>query len=602
MTGLFLSSFACSMLNGQTLTENGLSKAEILVDCTNQKNCPIEFGAKELQMWLEKISGAKLEIKSAPGDSVTRIYIGTPQLSAKIKEVSTRYSNDLKKIGNTDGFSIRINGNDIYIFGKTPKGALNGVFQFLNDNTDLIFVRPLEAETGLGTIYSQNKTLAVKGKELVKVPAFPSYRYFTSNTPEGHLWQTRLMNLPNITKRNIKKKDAPLYQQWGLNLIGGAHSFNNIMPIKQLTKSNPEIYPEIKNARKWNLNFDTFLCWTNPESFDIFMEYFMKEVDECVAQGINLIELPHGDTDQVCMCENCTQDIVVDGKVVSRYADVAGKNPDIPPHMANHQSTLYYLFMNKVAKAVKAKYPQVRLRGMAYWVTRIAPAIPLESNIDIFWAPYKKTLRLPMTNPRLKTDRYNYPDTFDAWKKVVNGNFQLYEYQLCTQPALAPNPVADVIAEDLKFYLDKKMNGVYFDSNGWDSDTQRFTDSGRQWLRSNTYDSSAIEHWVISRLMWDPSQDPEKLRDEFCRRAFGKAAPEMRAFYRLYHDGWDINQTFLAWNNGATHCFENYICYFGRGPEAEKLLNQALEKAENPGSKALIKRQLEVFRNAGGNQ
>ena len=38
---------------------------------------PVSFGAKELSSYLEKISGAKLQIASEPAEGLHNVYIGT---------------------------------------------------------------------------------------------------------------------------------------------------------------------------------------------------------------------------------------------------------------------------------------------------------------------------------------------------------------------------------------------------------------------------------------------------------------------------------------------------------------------------------------------
>lgn len=133
-----------------------------------------------------------------------------------------------------------------------------------------------------------------------------------------------------------------------------------------------------------------------------------------------------------------------------------------------------------------------------------------------------------------------------------------------------------MVAEDLRYYLEHGFDGVYFDSNGWDNEA-KFGDSGVQWMRSNTFDASAMEMWVTSRLMWDPSQAPEAMRDEICRRAYHAAAPEMRQFYRMYRRGWTVNRSFLAWNAGAPACIDKYIHLFDNGKKATDLFEAALK-------------------------
>jgi len=579
------------------LVENGEPQAEIVVDCTVAECCPVEFGAQELQMWLKKISGEELPIVRAATDADNvKIFIGTPKLSETIGAMAATLGDEVKKLANTDGFVIARDGKRVYIIGEIEKGALNGVYQFLHDNTDIVFVRPRESEDGFGTIYGTNATVVLKQQSVTRVPAFPRYRYFEGRDKSVHLWNTRNMCRPNVnvtvgTFRGMQN----LMKTWGANPIGGQHAINITMPIRKWSAEHPEFYPFRDGKREFNLKFDTWLCWTNPEAVETLAELYAASVEKGLAQGLSQFDLPHGDTDRVCLCEECKKDIVVDGQVVAAFADTLGKNPDVPAHMSNFNSTRYYQAINGVAKAVAEKHPEVRLRGMAYWITRIAPGVKLEPNIDIVWCPYKKSLRLPMSDVRQTTDRYNYPKTFEDWCKVSTGNFYLYEYYFCTQPACAPNPVSDVLAADLKWYKEHHgMDAVYFDSNGWDNDTT-FNDYGTTYSRSSTFDASAIEFYVAAQLLWDPNLDTEKLRDDFCTRAFREAAPEMRAFYRLYHDGWDQNEKFLAWDAGPTKCYIRYLVLPGNGKQAEQLLRTALDKTTHPGSKMLIRRQLDLY-------
>ena len=37
----------------------------------------------------------------------------------------------------------------------------------------------------------------------------------------------------------------------------------------------------------------------------------------------------------------------------------------------------------------------------------------------------------------------------------------------------------------------------------------------------------------MSRLMWEPTLDPQELREYYIRRAYGRAAPEMLGFYNI---------------------------------------------------------------------
>lgn len=149
------------------LAKGGKPVAEIVIDA-KAPDAPLVFAGQELQLWVEKISGAKLPIVSAPDKSRTQIILGTPDTSKAIKAIEKKYSDDLARMKGNDGFAIRTEENTVYIFARIPKGVLNGVFRFLELNSDIIFVRPRNAENGSGTIFGNNPHLSVKKSRLCR--------------------------------------------------------------------------------------------------------------------------------------------------------------------------------------------------------------------------------------------------------------------------------------------------------------------------------------------------------------------------------------------------------------------------------------------------
>lgn len=71
-----------------------------------------------------------------------------------------------------DGFAIRLDPENpacLHVFGSTSKGTMNGVFRLLENNTDLIWVRP---NLAFGTVFTPTpgKLDFVWGKDFVTVP------------------------------------------------------------------------------------------------------------------------------------------------------------------------------------------------------------------------------------------------------------------------------------------------------------------------------------------------------------------------------------------------------------------------------------------------
>ena len=128
--------------------ENGKPAAEIVVPA--QPDETVQAAAQELQLWVEKISGAKLPIVRTAGSAKSRIVLDP---------AAKKYPEDAAKLKGTDGYSVRADGNTVYLNAVCSKGVLNGVFRMLYKNTDIIWARPDEE---CGTIYSRTKTFEIR--------------------------------------------------------------------------------------------------------------------------------------------------------------------------------------------------------------------------------------------------------------------------------------------------------------------------------------------------------------------------------------------------------------------------------------------------------
>jgi len=102
------------------LTQNGEAVAEIVVDATAPLP-PIAFAAQELQLWVEKISGARLPIVSKPDKANTQVVLGTPSTSPTIKALEKRFADDLSKMEGNDGFSIRAGASRFTSLPEFPR-------------------------------------------------------------------------------------------------------------------------------------------------------------------------------------------------------------------------------------------------------------------------------------------------------------------------------------------------------------------------------------------------------------------------------------------------------------------------------------------------
>ena len=59
----------------------------------------------------------------------------------------------------------------------------------------------------------------------------------------------------------------------------------------------------------------------------------------------------------------------------------------VQPNDPAYKSTLFFMFLNKVNRIVKAKYPDVKIVTFAYLFTDEPPVCDIDKNIQIMYAP-----------------------------------------------------------------------------------------------------------------------------------------------------------------------------------------------------------------------
>ena len=91
----------------------------------------------------------------------------------------------------TDGVAVRAAGRNLYIFGALDRGVLNGVYELLHRNTDLIFARPDEDSVA---VCSSMPNLSFGETDFRVVPSWKERHFALVNVhfdPWTHEWSMR---------------------------------------------------------------------------------------------------------------------------------------------------------------------------------------------------------------------------------------------------------------------------------------------------------------------------------------------------------------------------------------------------------------------------
>jgi hypothetical protein len=234
------------------------------------------------------------------------------------------------------------------------------------------------------------------------------------------------------------------------------------------------------------------LCPTHPETVKIVTENVLRTLKEKPHTEIVSVSKNDNAGDQICHCERC----------LKLRADEGGTD------MANQ-----LFLVNQVAEAVEKQYPKVLVDTIAYLETIKPPkTIRPRKNVIIricndsvgAWSrPFTPARELPVAG------------IMKEWA-AVHGRFSIWDYNVNFSHFLAPMPNMDVIADNIRFWVENHAVGV-------------MTQGGYQ----STSERDEMRSWVIAKLMWDPSRDVDALVADFTDGHYGGAAPMLREYEAL---------------------------------------------------------------------
>ena len=543
-----------------SLTLEGKSNAEVVLDTVRPQR-QLEYAAVELTNWLERISGAAIPVVKAPGTQSVKLVLGTPDHSPAIAAFAKGCSGDFKRLEGNDGFIIRRQGETIYLAAVKTKGVLNSVYRFLERNTDIIFVRELEAEEGCGTIHGRHPTIVNTVENLVDVPVFPDHRFWTGNTEGNVAWQARLLN--TFTRPLDGNMSPAIYKRIStfqdVSSMSGSLGLGLIDPGKYYDE-HPDFFPLVKGRRV--RYHDCQLCFMNPKLIAAFCEEAAKVVAGN-PKRVSSYNVGLGDNWDVCECPLCLAPIELPGGGVVR------------PEDRNFRSTQYTLFINAVSDYLTARFPHVRpIPGAAYLFTAEAPAVPARGGGPCY-CPYIKNHKKTVFDDAVNAVWHAKAEGFKQAGMPVAA---LYEYYLCSSTPQFYHAVCEVARQDFNYYR-PALKGVYLDVVYGDAPEHG---------GDKVYDISAIEFWVMSRLMWNPDTDVSEARREFCRRAYREAALPMIAYYERLAQNYNEDPAGCFWNDDPVSACKHYLVDKGLAGFVKETLARALAQAAHPGARRLI--------------
>ncbi|WP_168927784.1 DUF4838 domain-containing protein [Chitinophaga terrae (ex Kim and Jung 2007)] len=260
--------------------------------------------------------------------------------------------------------------------------------------------------------------------------------------------------------------------KWG-NWVHTAYEF---IDVPHYYKSNPEYFALVNGKR-----VTTQLCYSNKDVYAIVLRNLKAKIQQHPEREI--WSFSQNDNNNYCQCDLCTS------------AD---------RRLGTHGGPLM-LFVNQLATDI----PNKTISTLAYGFTMKAPdpkQLKLRSNILIV---YCVTQGNKAANFATDISFKDMRTMLDGWFAQTN-NIYIWDYIVNFQALLMPFPNFSGIQSALQYYQKLGVKAVFLQGNN---------KPGAEF--------SGLRAYISSQLLWDPSQNLNKLMQEYCNYAYGPASGDV---------------------------------------------------------------------------
>ena len=459
------------------IVENG--KSDFVIVTSDNPDATIITASKEMQSYIEKISGAKLSIitESNYKSEQKAIIIGETAIENDVVNIDRE---NIKK----DGFLIYSNGDKLFISGAESRGTLYGVYTFLEEYLGVRWFTPtLE-------VVPENKDIIIDAKinRLVE-PSFIIRRNDSIGTNDAYRARTK-MNV-SFWEEATDYGGALTYVLWDVTL-------DKLVPDDLITE-HPDYFATTEEGTKTC----DHVCLSNPEVLEVAVKNARKAILENETNA-KYIHIGQKDNTNYCRCENCEA-------LYEKYGSVSA--PTI-------------LFTNAFADALDDEFPDFMFTFYAYNETDKPPK-------DLSLKCYKNVA--PVLCGLHKACR-SHPLTECG---AQDGNETFYNLFGDNEPVIAEDFKNWVKVADTTYIYDYTINFIntaQFFSNfeTMQSTMQYMHDIGITGYIYNCGDThiaafNELRNYLLCKLQWDVNCDVEYHMMDFIKAYYGEeAAPYIK--------------------------------------------------------------------------
>ncbi len=467
--------FTSSELNTSELVivdrdENGEAYSDYVIIKGSDAIVAENTAADELQSYIAQITGVTLPVYTDDREPVEKeIIVGKTN-----RENDGTYTVDRDALGE-EGYYLKVVGDKFIISGGQPRGALYGVYSWLEDYLgvkwyciDVKVVPTLEKITVAGDLEKTDKPIIVIRDDMWGMAKNAAWAAFNK------------INVPI---------DMNLTEYGGGPDPELAHSFPSLC--------NPGNYPDhpeyfaLTEEGKRVGGHEGSLCLTNPDVMDIVTENLLKHIASSPDQTV--FNVSHADNNVWCHCENCMAVVNEAGGRVSE---------------------LNIRFVNEIARRVAKIYPDVIISTLAYGFTTTPCDTKPEDNVMIVLCSSGACFSHPFDEC---TETTEFAEDLYGWGKLTS-HIYVWDYNVCYAYYLTPWANFDVIQPNMQFLVE---NGVF---------AMRILGSHNQ---PRSAEFGDLKCYLYAKLLWDPYVDIDAETKGFMKAYYGDGWENLYKYIQL---------------------------------------------------------------------
>jgi hypothetical protein len=371
------------------------------------------YAAKELQNYLQKITGKTLPIISQLPEFGGKIIVGSGKIARAVAP-NIRF-NKFK----ADEIILFSPDNDtLLVAGARPRGALYAVYELLEKVFKVRFLSPDHE------IIPKESDPVINKLNYRYAPQFVYREAHSELLRKNTIWPVKLRLNGCRYRKKIPEKWGGFYQMGLDHSLGRKYVKSN-----KWFKSKPQWFAFRK---KQNARVPKQLCLSNPEVVAQLVKEVMAEQEKMPER--RFVGIGAEDNAQYCQCEKCI-------KAYERYGTTGAT---------------IWLASNVLARELRKKYPETQVIYMAYWTTERPPEnLKIEPNIGVVLAMLDRNHGLPPSaSPR--HDVY-----LKKFNELTNNKVYIWDYYANFRNFLLPTPQLNVIGPALQTYKRNHVKGVF---------------------------------------------------------------------------------------------------------------------------------------------